>query len=163
MHESAIDAAYLFANSGPLMAMVLSYFISIAFYNFCGLAVAKRLSSVHRCLIDACRTILVWTIDLLLHSISGGKYGEPWKPTASWIQLAGFVVLVFGSCLYYKVVRLKCFEAGYRADEDLDDDDDEYPVAAISSQPYDVHYGGEGQRRISYGDEGFDRMNNSYN
>ena len=46
MHESAIDAAYLFANSGPLMAMVLSYFISIAFYNFCGLAVAKRLSSV---------------------------------------------------------------------------------------------------------------------
>ena len=176
MHESAIDAAYLFANSGPLMAMVLSYFISIAFYNFCGLAVAKRLSSVHRCLIDACRTILVWTIDLLLHSISGGKYGESWKPTASWVQLAGFVVLVFGSCLYYKVLRLKCFEAGYRADEGLSgDDDDDYPVAAISSQhpynsfsndaPFDSHYGGDGQRRISYGDEGFDRMhnNNSYN
>eukprot|EP00946_MAST-07B_sp_MAST-7B-sp1_P002304 g2304.t1 len=172
MHESAIDAAYLFANSGPLMAMVLSYFISIAFYNFCGLAVAKRLSSVHRCLIDACRTILVWTIDLMLHSISEGKYGEPWKPTASWIQLAGFVVLVFGSCVYYKVLRFECFSAGYRADEGFDEYDDEYPVAVISSQqqynsftsdvPHDVHYA-DGQRRISYGDEGFDRMKNGFN
>ena len=134
IHESAIDAAYLFVNSSPLMAMVLSYFVSIAFYNFCGLAVAKRLSSVHRCLIDACRTVLVWSVDLLLHSLSDGKYGEQWHPTGSWIQLGGFVVLIFGCCLYYKVVRLQCFERGYRLDEFGDTREGAFPPAQLAGR-----------------------------
>ena len=117
IHESAVDAVYLFSNSTPLMCMVLSYFVSIAFYNFCGLAVAKQLSSVHRCLIDACRTVLVWSIDLGLFYCTNGKYGEKWNSIGSWVQLAGFVVLIFGSCLYYKVIRLECFRDGYEMDE----------------------------------------------
>lgn len=117
IHESAVDAVYLFSNSTPLMCMVLSYFVSIAFYNFCGLAVAKQLSSVHRCLIDACRTVLVWSIDLGLFYCTNGKYGEKWNSVGSWVQLAGFVVLIFGSCLYYKVIRLECFRDGYEIDE----------------------------------------------
>ena len=63
--------------------------------------------------------------------------------------------------------------AGYRADEGFDEYDDDYPVAVISSQqqyssftsdvPHDVNYAdGQGQRRISYGDDGFDRMKNGH-
>ena len=133
IHESAIDAAYLLSNSTPLMCMVLSYFVSIAFYNFCGLAVAKQLSSVHRCLIDACRTILVWSIDLALYYGTSGKYGEKWDPVGSWIQLAGFLVLIYGSCLYYKVIKLKCFEEQYDADEriDVNNVDGESPTVSL--------------------------------
>jgi drug/metabolite transporter (DMT)-like permease len=142
MHENAIDAAYLFINSTPLMCMVLSYFISIAFYNFCGLAVAKELSSVHRCLIDACRTVLVWSIDLTLYYTTDGHYGEKWNPVGSWIQLAGFVVLIYGSCIYYKVIKLNCFKGQYEKDEQnlLDaqnaidnqsDADSDYPPASL--------------------------------
>jgi hypothetical protein len=147
IHESAMDAAYLFSNSTPLMCMVLSYFVSIAFYNFCGLAVAKQLSSVHRCLIDACRTVLVWSIDLALFYGTSGKYGEQWDPVGSWIQLAGFIVLIYGSCLYYKVIRLSCFAAQYEADERIDvnnvdgDVDDSRSSPAVSLLDGDQEYG----------------------
>ena len=66
VHENALDAGVLISNNALLAGLVVSYWISIAFYNFCGLAVAKSLSSVHRCLIDACRTVLVWGIELIL-------------------------------------------------------------------------------------------------
>ena len=154
MHENAIDAAYLFVNSTPLMCMVLSYFVSIAFYNFCGLAVAKELSSVHRCLIDACRTVLVWSIDLTLYYTTSGHYGEQWNPIGSWIQLAGFIVLITGSVIYYKVWELDCFAEGYARDAqnlidaqhaiDHGSDSDEYPTASLLGQEeagnYDTMY-----------------------
>ncbi len=53
-------------SDSHLLAMVLCYFVSIAFYNFCGLAVSKSLSSMHRVLIDACTTALVWIVDTVL-------------------------------------------------------------------------------------------------
>ena len=37
---------YLFQHNIPLR--MVRYWVSISFYNFCGLAVAKKLSSVHR-------------------------------------------------------------------------------------------------------------------
>ena len=37
---------------------------SIAFYNFFGLSVTKRLSGAGRATIDACRTALVWLFSL---------------------------------------------------------------------------------------------------
>ena len=49
-----------------LLAMVLGYFVSISFYNFCGLAVSKSLSAMHRVLIDSCTTALVWIVDTIL-------------------------------------------------------------------------------------------------
>ena len=77
VHEDPIDAVHLIGSNGKLFALVGAYWISIAFYNFCGLAVAKSLSSVHRCLIDACRTVLVWSVDLLLYYYTN-TYGELW-------------------------------------------------------------------------------------
>ena len=107
VHESAVDAVHIATSSWQVAALVSSYWLSIAFYNFAGLAVAKSLSSVHRCLIDACRTILVWCVDLLLY-YSTKRFGEPWDPKASPIQLLGFCVLLFGTFTYYKVIRLPC-------------------------------------------------------
>jgi hypothetical protein len=52
---------------------------SIRFYNYCGLAVTKSLSAIHRTLIDALRTILVWGVDLLLfYAFNSPNYGEQW-------------------------------------------------------------------------------------
>jgi hypothetical protein len=51
----------------------------IRFYNYCGLAVTKSLSAIHRTLIDALRTILVWGVDLLLfYAFNSPNYGEQW-------------------------------------------------------------------------------------
>ena len=63
-------------HNGMLFGLVFTYFCSIALYNFCGLAVAKRLSAIHRTLIDACRSVLVWGINVtLFYATSNG--GEP--------------------------------------------------------------------------------------
>jgi len=74
------DALVQIWNNGVLMFCVLLYIFSIAFYNFFGLSVAKSLSTVHRTLIDACRTLLVWGVDLLLYyAFKLYIYGEAWN------------------------------------------------------------------------------------
>ena len=93
VHEDPIDAVHMISSNAKLLGLVAAYWISIAFYNFCGLAVAKSLSSVHRCLIDACRTVLVWSVDLCSTIC---QYGEPWDPSSPGMQLAGFAIMICG-------------------------------------------------------------------
>ena len=37
------------------------------------------------------------------------EYGEEWNSKTSWIQLLGFIIMVFGAFTYYKVIRLPFF------------------------------------------------------
>lgn len=110
--ENAIDSVLMFVNSHKLQGLVLTYFVSIAFCtlphtcyasvvrnpmlallvvvcvdNFCGLAVAKSLSAVHRTLIDACCTILVWSTDTILYYVTKHEYGEPWAGEWSGVEV----------------------------------------------------------------------------
>ena len=113
-HEDAFDAARMFADSGRLAVLVLLYFSSIAFYNFFGLAVAKKLSSVHRTLIDALRTVFVWAVDIILFKTSATdsaghrQYGEAFVSPSSFIQLAGFAIMICGTLAYNNIVRVPC-------------------------------------------------------
>jgi hypothetical protein len=50
--------------------------------------VTKRLTTVHRTLLDALRTLCVWGVQLALFSITKGSFGEPWD-THSYIQVCG--------------------------------------------------------------------------
>lgn len=85
------DALVQMSNSSFLTIMIVLYLISIAFYNFFGLSVTKQLTGhlrssptsfvvpsspvVHRTLIDALRTIVVWVANLAIFYIVGGVYG----------------------------------------------------------------------------------------
>jgi hypothetical protein len=51
-YENALDAFVQIGNSSSLLIFNIGYLLSIAFYNFFGLSVAKKLTSVHRTLID---------------------------------------------------------------------------------------------------------------
>ncbi len=108
VHENALDSAVMLGNStSKLLVMVLVYFVSISFYNFCGLAVSKSLSAVHRVLIDACTTSLVWIVDIVLHYITrhdGTSYGEKWTAWSP-LELLGFALTLLGSASYYGVFR----------------------------------------------------------
>jgi len=101
-YENALDAAVLIGHNHVLLGLVLLYWLSIAFYNFCGLSVAKRLTSVHRTFIDASRTIIVWCVQITLYYATEGKAGEPWGKH-SFLQLGGFVLLVIGTFIYNDV------------------------------------------------------------
>ena len=75
---------------------------------------------MHRTLVDACRTVVVWTISVSLYygSSNGGQpcstnYGESWHGVWSAVQLVGFLIMMLGTFTYYQVVRLPCLPSAW--------------------------------------------------
>ncbi|KAJ1822954.1 hypothetical protein LPJ56_000462 [Coemansia sp. RSA 2599] len=69
--------------------------LSIAFFNYFGLSVTRYLSATSRATIDTCRTLFIWMSSLALG----------WE-SFSWIQVVGFVILVYGTFVYNRVLTL---------------------------------------------------------
>jgi hypothetical protein len=76
-----------------LMASAAGVVLSVAFYNYFGVSVTKKLSAAARLSIDSCRTAVVWAISV----IAG------WEDFAT-MQLFGFFILICGSTLYNEVL-----------------------------------------------------------
>ncbi|KAI1801611.1 hypothetical protein F4811DRAFT_453301 [Daldinia bambusicola] len=68
--------------------------ISIGGYNFFGLSVTRSVSATARSTIDSCRTLFIWMVSL----------GLGWE-AFKWLQVAGFVLLVYFTFLFNGVVR----------------------------------------------------------
>ena len=57
--------------------------------NFCALSISKHLSAVHRTIIDACRIVGVWSLNVTIYyAQSGSQYGESWQGVWSVVQVA---------------------------------------------------------------------------
>ncbi|KJE96561.1 hypothetical protein, variant [Capsaspora owczarzaki ATCC 30864] len=108
-YENALDGFVQMYHSGALIAFVVVYVFSIAFYNFFGLAVTKAMTAVHRTLIDACRTVLVWLVGLVIYYGITDSLGEQWT-NYSPLEVAGFLTLVFGTLVYNNIVKLPGFK-----------------------------------------------------
>jgi len=106
-HENTADAFAQLWGFPPFLLIEIFILTSIAFFNFFGLTVTRKLSAVHRTLIDACRTIFVWAVQVILYYSSDQLKGVGEQLTLiSLIQLAGFVFLVFGTLIYNEVIKL---------------------------------------------------------
>ncbi|KAI9257376.1 hypothetical protein BDA99DRAFT_516277 [Phascolomyces articulosus] len=68
--------------------------LSIAFFNWFGLAITSRISATARSTIDTCRTLFIWMVSLYLG----------WEQF-SWIQVIGFVIMVTGTFYFNGVIR----------------------------------------------------------
>ena len=69
--------------------------ISIGGFNFFGLSVTRTVRATSRSTIDTCRTHFIWIVSLALH----------WE-TFKWLQILGFVLLIYGTFLFNDIVRL---------------------------------------------------------
>jgi len=105
--ENVLDALTQMWNNPIFFYENLVFVFSIAFYNFFGLALTTYLSAVHRTLIDACRTISVWLVQVFFYWIGLEQVGEK-LTILSLLQLAGFICLVTGTVIYNEVVKLPC-------------------------------------------------------
>lgn len=103
-YENSLDAIVMIKNDGKLLAMSVLYICSISFYNFFGLAVTKSLTAVHRTLIDALRTIVVWLVDLFVHYVFHEGFGEAWDSRYGIFQVDGFLFLLLGTALYNQLL-----------------------------------------------------------
>jgi len=99
------EVAVMFTGSSTLRWLGVSFMACIAVYNFSGLTVTQHISAMTRCLIDSCRTMLVWFVSLGLFYGGFPQYGTPWTQNSP-LQLLGFALLVIGTLGYNKVIRL---------------------------------------------------------
>lgn len=106
--ENVPDGVKMITGSFPLAFLVVTYMMSISIYNLTGITVGKKMSAVVRCLVDSCRTVTVWGITLLIYYAGAKEYGAPWTPY-SWLQVIGFLILIFGTLLYQEILAAPDF------------------------------------------------------
>ncbi|KAH7038037.1 integral membrane protein-like protein [Microdochium trichocladiopsis] len=68
--------------------------VSIGGFNFFGLSVTRSVSATSRSTIDTCRTLFIWIVSL----------GLGWE-TFKWLQVLGFVLLVYFTFLFNGIVQ----------------------------------------------------------
>ncbi|KAG9247833.1 hypothetical protein BJ878DRAFT_538915 [Calycina marina] len=68
--------------------------LSIGGFNFFGISVTRSISATSRSTIDTCRTLFIWIVSLFLG----------WE-TFKWLQVLGFLLLVYGTFLFNGLVR----------------------------------------------------------
>lgn len=108
--EDPFDTAAMITNSRTVEACVLVYLFSCGTFNATGIAVTGALSAVHRMMLDASRTMVIWAFGLTWHAYyPDSPIGEAWTPY-SYMQLGGFVVLVLGQSIYGEVLKVPCLE-----------------------------------------------------
>eukprot|EP00727_Mastigamoeba_balamuthi_P006547 m51a1_g2512 putative transmembrane protein c2orf18 homolog (422) ;mRNA; r:167263-170210 len=107
--DNVIDCFLMMLHNIPLMFFILVYIVSDALFNFFGVTISKILSAVHRTIVDACRSILVWIWQLFTFYCISERFGEEWTRYSA-IQVAGFVLLIIGAVVYNGIVKLPLFE-----------------------------------------------------
>lgn len=101
IHEDSLDTFHMIFHN-PVLASILALdMVALLMYNVSGMCVTGHLGAVFRTVLETTRTLFVWLVDLLLFytPLGLGKLGESWS-MYSWIQAAGFVVLVVGTIVY---------------------------------------------------------------
>jgi len=107
-YENSIDALIMIGNNYKLAIFCLLYLASIAFYNFFGLSVTKSLTAVHRTLLDACRTLVVWITSLFIYYVVDKSFGEAWNINYGMFQVDGFMLLLIGTAMYNQLFKIPC-------------------------------------------------------
>ena len=98
--EDTVDSVHMLGNSSALVLAEVLNCLSVLTYNFFGLTVTQDFTAMHRVIIEASRSLLVWVSNLFIfYFVTDGKFGECWEWT-SWIQLAGFCILLTGTMFY---------------------------------------------------------------
>eukprot|EP00930_Biecheleria_cincta_P055578 TRINITY_DN41894_c0_g1_i1.p1 TRINITY_DN41894_c0_g1~~TRINITY_DN41894_c0_g1_i1.p1 ORF type:complete len:425 (-),score=69.24 TRINITY_DN41894_c0_g1_i1:33-1256(-) len=105
--EDEIDSWVLLGSNPHLCWLMALYTFSCSTYNMAGIAVTGALSAVHRVMLEALRTLIVWAFGLIVHYKidPSSKLGEAWTPY-SLLEVAGFVLLILGQALYGGMLKV---------------------------------------------------------
>jgi drug/metabolite transporter (DMT)-like permease len=98
--EDTLDTFVQMGNNPLIIVLCLAYVFSLCAMNFTSMQISKVLSAIHRNLVNACRTVSVWVVSILLYYVfTSGSFGEAWD-NWSLIQLGGFFLLLGGTLVY---------------------------------------------------------------
>ena len=105
-HEDFGDTFVQLSNSSELCWLTFAYFVAILVYNIAANFVTQCLSAVVRSILEACRVMGVWAVGLLFFYIDDNDtIGESWT-NWSFLELFGFIVLMYGTFAYKALVKI---------------------------------------------------------
>jgi len=96
--EDTIFAVRQLGHNKFLIFLVIASTVIIAAYNYYGVCVTQQVSCTQRAVADNIRMILIWVFFISVPTNITEKF--------IWLQLIGFILLVFGTCLYTEVIVL---------------------------------------------------------
>jgi drug/metabolite transporter (DMT)-like permease len=152
--EDSYDSMLMLYHSRSIVLCEFLNCLSVLSYNWFGLVVTQDFTAMHRVIIEASRSLMVWISDLVIfYVITDGAFGEAWT-WSSWLQLLGFGVLLSGTIVYnyttlYVEAHLEELQKQYPP-EDLEH------LEAPRAQS--VHSGRSGHSRASNRSIGSDRV-----
>ena len=98
--EDTLFAFEQMGDNAVLVVLIVGGILSIAFFNFFGVSVTKNASAAQRSTIDTSRTAIIWIFFLI--------YKGDGHEDFIWLQLVGFIVLIFGTLIYNEILVLPC-------------------------------------------------------
>jgi hypothetical protein len=121
IREDTVDTFQQIKNNLSLLAIVfVSWFLGLT-YNCVSTALIGRTSAVIRTLMEAFRTFLLWMVQFMIfYSFDSSsdpevkKFemgGEEWAD-GSYVQLGGFILMIFSLFTYNAIPRYPCFNYG---------------------------------------------------
>jgi drug/metabolite transporter (DMT)-like permease len=104
--ENFMDS-FMQLGNGKVAGVSVLFVVAVLGLNMFGMLVTSSSEAVNRTLLESVRTILVWIVMLIAFAAHAG-FGEQWCRW-SWLELAGFVIMIGGTIIYNKMVRLPGF------------------------------------------------------
>ena len=107
-------------NNKKLIWLSLLYAIGDLGYNLTGITIGKEATSTARAIAENMKIILIWMF--FLFPFNPIQYREKFN----WIQLIGYLVLLFGNLIYHEIIVLFKYDSN---DENLENIlDEEYKL-----------------------------------
>lgn len=97
--ENSLFALYQISSSFLLFTVILLAMSIIIVFSFTGVSVTKTAGAVARTTIDITRMVFVWLVSILIG----------WE-RFSWVQLIGFLILVYGTLVYNEIIVVRFFK-----------------------------------------------------
>jgi len=106
--ENIFDSFHQLFHSGQIALVSIIFILAVMLYNIFGMLVTSGSSAVNRTILEAVRTLLIW-IFMLICAAAGCSFGEYWV-SWSWLELGGFILLIFSSLMYNAIIKLPFFD-----------------------------------------------------
>lgn len=115
--ENTYDTFVCLGSSGNLIAITVVYCVAVLLVNIYGMFITEEFNAINRTIFEAIRTGGVWVVNLIIHAIfPDSPFGEYWCKW-SYIELVGFIILIFSTLIYNKVIVLPLNNLDYEKDK----------------------------------------------
>jgi hypothetical protein len=117
IYEDSVESFMMIGSSFELTLLMIGYFLAVCFYNVSGLVLCGYTSALHRTIYDSLRSITTWATSVFVYYVWRGSGAGETLSIWSLVRLAGFALMVVGSLIYQRMLKIPCCKADEYQDE----------------------------------------------